>query len=225
MWKTSIGLFAATGLGFIVWYDGNLKRKYPEVPLSFLPQQMKMHRVMQDYNNNLQIEGYFDARCVKILKSSFPNAQSKARNLLFFFGSKYFWIEFRMIGNSKSQFKDPKEYVKGAIVGGIFTILEKPDDSLLVSWEVPSRYVELGEKLAGRGLPYRIMNGGIHELFVQDDGDDYVTLWFACAHNTTRGNDSKRGPKLLLNFHLLYANMLLDSAVKNIKAKYQIQKS
>lgn len=228
MSKLSIGLGLVLGVaGGTAWYNSIITRKYPLPVLSSLPSQMKIHQIMQNYSNSEKEVGKFDACSAKILKSDLAKVDNKAlRNTMMFrdfFNSNYLWLEFLMLSTTKTQFKKPEEYTEGAKIGDLFTIEQHTTDSLVVSWKVPEKGIAFGEKLALKGSPFRLMNGGFHELYVEDGGetDDYVTFWFACAHGYNKLGDNKVMPKLGLQFHLLYARLLLDSAVRNIKANYR----
>lgn len=74
-------------------------------------------------------------------------------------------------------------------------------------WKNPT-IVSFFEKLARWGYPFRMMNGGYHELYIEPYGQSY-RVYYSSAHEYRDLNDGKVIPKWTQHCHRTYARLIL----------------
>jgi hypothetical protein len=70
--------------------------------------------------------------------------------------------------------------------------------------------VQYFEKLSSYGFPWRLMNGGFHELYIEKVGSEKIDVYFSTAYEYNDLRDGKLFPKLVQNLHRDYGRFLLE---------------
>lgn len=89
------------------------------------------------------------------------------------------------------------------------------DTLLWWQWNNKKNVVSNFEKLASWGYPWRMMNGGYHELYIEPtDKDKTFDVYFTCAHEYNDLKDGKVIPEWVQNLHRFYGRIILHLATK-----------
>ncbi|KAL6237897.1 hypothetical protein BDW75DRAFT_202951 [Aspergillus navahoensis] len=90
-------------------------------------------------------------------------------------------------------------------------------------WTFPRCLVDLVNKVASYGLPWRLMDGGFQEFIVERISDEtarvtYVTVEFGDAYpGGQTGRDFQKIPRVFYELHVVYAQILLWRTMKRLQ--------
>lgn len=175
------------GLGAVSYLCGSyyLSLKLPNVSYNNLPKKMTMKTIVAHTGCDIPYCDTFRVvvrdKSMNLIKSTFFNSSLIRMSL----GSN--GLETRIISE-----REGKEF-----------------NSTLQEWEWKDpNIVLLFEKLARWGYPFRMMNGGYHELYIEPCGQFY-RVYYASAHEYRDLNDGKVIPKWTQHCHRTYARLIL----------------
>ncbi|CEP22360.1 unnamed protein product [Cyberlindnera jadinii] len=99
--------------------------------------------------------------------------------------------------------------------------VNRNSESTLLKWRWSNEsIVGFFETLAQYGYPWRMMNGGVHEILVistGSDGDSNVyDVYFASAHEYKYLRDGKFIPRWTQTLHRDYGRVILNLSTKNV---------
>jgi hypothetical protein len=100
---------------------------------------------------------------------------------------------------------------------GKITSIKSNNSSLstLIAWKWgPPGITSFFETIAGYGYPWRLMNGGVHELLIISKGSDEYDIYFASAHEYKDLRDGKLIPRWVQALHRDYGRLVLELSTK-----------
>ncbi|CUM67412.1 uncharacterized protein PRCAT00005106001 [Priceomyces carsonii] len=196
-WKLVLGVSSIPSISFIAW-NLYLTKQCPEVEPGEMPADMRIMSVIKSNTNPNVSVPYCDIFKIKLQKSNFLDVSKS------FFDRKALEFDdngaFKIFGNTS------------------LTDSKKKTQSTVWRWKWSDDHlVKFFEKLASWGYPFRLMNGGYHELYVETDSkEDAIEVYFANAHEYADLGDSKILPKWVRSLHRVYARYLLSSAFEDM---------
>jgi len=208
----SIALLSAVAIPPILIVN-YLQRRYPRHDLSSLPHESQIAKIIASPPENVHYP------LVDIFITSVPKRYFKpgnaARELSFhFWTSPLIRLEAWLLGSRPlPQFTaDVKQDAK---IANIATCVGISEQSYLFRFNIPERLVRRIDYWADRGLSWRMLHGGYHEILTKEQGDE-VKIWYICAHEY--GVQDKKVLFWLGNWgHWLYARSLLDVAIRELR--------
>ncbi|ODV62689.1 uncharacterized protein ASCRUDRAFT_137327 [Ascoidea rubescens DSM 1968] len=236
-------------------YSYNLNSKYDNFPIYILPNDMLIQSVISDYKKKKSLSDKYIAYCDTFISEEinlssnlidlFKNEKTLNDHILLkFFNTNLFKAEVSLIGNSKNLkkpidlantpprsnivYNDPYNETENNIAN-ILKLIKSSSNSNLLQWEIyPPSLVSFFEKIAKYGYPWRLMNGGYHEVYIHfipnkntNNENGKFKIYFTCAHEYNKFNhDGKILPKFTMWLHRFYAKLLLDQAVRDIKNEF-----
>ncbi|KAK0497726.1 hypothetical protein EDD18DRAFT_1159043 [Armillaria luteobubalina] len=130
-------------------------------------------------------------------------------------------LEARLVGWISGA-KQGAEMKPGAkLVGGALEVVQPPSSTsqLTTRWACPEGAIRFFETVARYGYPWRLMEGGRHDMPVERDGDD-VLVGFSSAHDyAVLDGDDKVVPRWAEWAHYMYARFILDDGVKELQRR------
>lgn len=201
--------FAFIATPFIGYYyiDTKLSSMYPDIPLSQLPKNSKLKNYMQNSikKSNEKYFAYSDIYKTTIESNSIEEIND---NFLTTPGIS------NLVNNRVSSSAFESKIVD------IFDEPKKGYKSTLIEWSWCSNLgiVSFFEKLSKYGYPWRIMNGGLHEIYIEksknSNKSDEYDVWFSTTHEYNNHRDGKLIPEWVQSLHRNYARMLLYLATQ-----------
>ncbi|CDR39966.1 CYFA0S04e01024g1_1 [Cyberlindnera fabianii] len=188
---------ALIGFGGYFVLHQQLKKKYPDVPLYNLPDSTHIKSTFPPSNSKTYI-AYCDT-----FKTTITTTASKAQIA----DSVLKWPTLQNL-----QTDGPSSTATGAITGEKVSRTSKPKyESVILKWNwAPSSHiVSTFEWLAGYGYPWRLMNGGYHEILVQQVGENTYDVYFVTAHEYNNLRDGKVIPGFMQALHKDFGRLVL----------------
>lgn len=190
-----------------------LQRHYPRHDLSSLPRDSQIAKIIASPPD----KAYYPL--VDIFITSIPKRYFKTRDTsqelsFHFWTSQLIRLEAGLLG-SRPLPRTIKDVHEGTKIANIATCVGISGQSYLFRFKIPDRHVRMIDYLADRGLSWRLMHGGYHEIMTIEEGDQ-VKVWYLCAHEY--GVQDKKVLFWLGNWgHKLYARSLLDVAIRGLR--------
>lgn len=193
----TVGIIATPILGYY-FIDQKLSSKYPDFPLSQLPKESQVTNLTK--RNNNKYYPYFD-----IYKTSVKANSIDQVNLKF----------LSTPGISNIITNDSKTSTIQSQI--LKTTDTKNSKSTIIKWGWnPSfQIVPFFEKISNYGYPWRMMNGGIHEILIIKKSIDEYDIWFSTIHEYNDKRDGKLIPNWVQSLHRNYARIILYLATKD----------
>jgi hypothetical protein len=195
-----------------------LEAAYPPLPVSTCSPEL-----VQPREAARQRCSYADIYGARVPLAGLPDAASLEDGAARAFMSTR---ALRIRDGTQSGYDGTRTLVVGEkLVGGALHVdrAPAPGAPLLVSWTMPPHLPTFFEALARWGYPWRLMDGGRHEVGLRDvdAGSGEATLVFGTAHDYAVVPGEKDAGKIIPGWvgrlHRAYAMFLLDEAAKDIR--------
>ena len=190
-----------------------LQRRYPRHDLSSLPHGSQIAEIIASPPENVHYP------IVDIFITTIPKRYFKATNpsqeLSFhFWTSPLIRLEALLLGSRPlpQSIGDVKQETK---IANIATCAGISGESYLFRFDIPERLVRQVDYWADRGLSWRMLHGGYHEILTKEEGDE-VRIWYLCAPEYGV-QDKKVLFWLGIWGHRLYARSLVDVAIRGLR--------
>ncbi|CCH46561.1 hypothetical protein BN7_6154 [Wickerhamomyces ciferrii] len=205
--------FISITIPFIGYYFINkeLSKKYPDFPKNQLPKESKLQNYIQRSND--KYFAYTDIFKTQVHSNSIDEVSTKFLNSP---GISNLIVESNSINtNDNTITTSPSTILNSQIIK---TIQSKNAHSTIISWYWNPNYsiVSFFEKLSSYGYPWRLMNGGIHEILLvkSKEQDGIIDIYFSTAHQYNDKRDGKLIPNWVQSLHRNYARIILYLATK-----------
>lgn len=187
---------------FVGYYyvDQQLSTKYPDIPLSQLPSDSKLKQFMKPKTSK-QYFAYSD-----IYKTTTKGESLDQVNMKF----------LSTPGISTLISNDSKSATLESQVVKSFDSKNSKSTIMEWHWNKNSGIVPFFETLSSYGYPWRMMNGGLHEILIKksQNNPDEFEVWFSTTHEYNDSRDGKVIPKWVQSLHRNYARVLLYLATE-----------
>lgn len=187
---------------FVGYYyvDQKLSAKYPDIPLSQLPSDSKLKQFMKPKSSK-QYFAYSD-----IYKTTVKSESLDQLNLKFLSTPGI----SNLVSNESKTAPLQSQVLK--------TFDSKNSKSTILEWHWSSNsgIVPFFETLSSYGYPWRMMNGGLHEILIKksQSNPDEFDVWFSTTHEYNDKRDGKLIPNWVQSLHRNYARVLLYLATE-----------
>lgn len=190
-----------------------VQRKYPGHDLSSLPRESQIATVIAAPRENVHYP-VVDIFTASLSKHYFKTADTSQDLSFHFWTSPLIRSEAWLLGSGPLP-QTVADVREGARIANIATCAGISEQSYLFRFNIPKKLVETIDYWADRGLSWRMLHGGYHEIVTREDGDE-VRIWYICAHEY--GVQDKKVLLWLGGWgHRLYARSLLDVAIRGLR--------
>lgn len=192
----TVGIIATPFIGYY-FIDKKLSTEYPGYPLSNLPKESQVP-VLTKKNGGVYYP-YFDIYKTTVKSNSIDDINLKFLSTPGIVNIVTNDSKTSIINSKILQTKDSKNSKS--------TILKW-------QWNPTFQIVNFFEKASSYGYPWRMMNGGIHEILITKKSQDEYDVWFSTVHEYNDKRDGKLIPNWVQSLHRNYARLLLYLATK-----------
>lgn len=208
----TIALFSAVTIPPIIIVN-YLQHRYPRHDLSYLPQGSQIAKIIASPPDGMYYP-LVDILITTVPKRYFSTSNPSQELSFHFWTSPLIRLEALLLGSLPLS-QSTGDVKLDAKIANIATCAGISEQSYLFRFNIPERTVRWFDYWADRGLLWRMLHGGYHEILTKEEGDQ-VRVWYLCAHEY-RVQDKK----VLFwsgNWaHRLYARSLLDVAIRGLR--------
>lgn len=217
-----------------------LSAHYPNVPVSALPKDMQIHRLLDEElaaTNRFSRDrkpyiAYCDSFTVRLPLAIQKTAAFERGDgdeaaieeiLCKFLTAGWARLEADIWGSGRETLPDARHCTlsEGSSLGGMMVVTAHKPGSVLARWQVSQGPISFFDRIARYGYPWRLMNGGFNEIFVEKlpGTSGTVRLWFVSAHDYTAEGTGREKiiPGFVQRLHRIFARAVLRSGAKAVE--------
>jgi len=190
-----------------------LQHRYPRHDLSYLPHGSQIAKIIASPPDGVYYP-MVDIFITIVPKRYFKTANPSQELSFHFWTSPLIRLEALLLGSLPLP-QSTGDVELDAKIANIATCAGISEQSYLFRFNIPERSVRWFDDWADKGLSWRMLHGGYHEILTKEEGDQ-VRVWYLCAHEY--GVQDKKVLFWLGNWaHRLYARSLLDVAIRGLR--------